>query len=94
MTAEIIQFDNYLRRKRATGKALADEALAEAALPAQFSEQLSWESLNQIQRRRDELNQQSVVDHRTWEQVHKSLENLSIKLAAYSARLGPSRLDE
>ena len=89
MTAEIIQFDNYLRRKRATGKALADEAAAEAALPIQ-----PWEDLGELRRRRDELNQQPVVDHRTWEQVHKSLENLSIKLAAYSARLGPSRLDE
>lgn len=85
MTAEIVQFDTYLRRKRATDKALADEAQAEAALPAQ-----PWETLEQLLRKRD----QPKPDGRTWEQVHKSLENLALKLAIYQGRLGPSRLNE
>ncbi len=66
MTAEIIQFDNYLRRKRATDKALADEALAEAALPGAIREvpltPETWYDLKQIQDRRDQLNNSAKGD--------------------------------
>lgn len=64
MTAEVISFDNYLRRKRATGKALADEARAEALLPAEASANMLpqiWESLAQIRRRQDQLTGPELV---------------------------------
>ena len=93
MTAEIIQFDNYLRRKRATGKALADEALAEAALPGAIKEvPLTTETwynlkmLQQIQCKRDQLNQiEPLVSHQTWEQVHASMDKLTTRLNLYAA---------
>src|ERR1035437_108069 len=99
MTAEIIHFDGYLRRKRATGKALADEALAEAALPGAVKEvtltEATWEDLKQIQHRRDELNQQpALVSYKTWAHVYKAMDDLALKLACLRVQRGPSRLDE
>jgi hypothetical protein len=93
MTAEIIQFDNYLRRKRAMERALADEARAEAALPGARREvpltPETWYDLKQIQHRRD-----ASVSHQTRERVHTALDALLLKLECLKVQNGPNRLDK